>query len=235
MPRAKKTSTDSQPKLILSVKERTLFGKKLKKLRKEKYIPSNIYGQGFKSKAVSIDTKEFIRVYKIAKETGVVYAKLDQDEIPILIKNLQRHPVNDTILHIDLRKIDLKKSIETEVPVKIVGTSEAVSQKGGVLLTHSETLMIEALPEHIPHEIVVDIGNLKEIGQEIKVADLPKSPHYGIKNPAEKVVISVVEHKEESVTPETAQPVAPEVLTEKTPPEEAPTPEKGAAEEKQPS
>ncbi len=222
MAKAKK-AIDTE-KIILEVKPRTVLGKKLRKLRKEGIIPANIYGTDFPSQSISVNMRDFTKVYKTARETGVVYLKLDDKEIPTMIKNLQRHPVNDYILHADFRKIDLKKKIETEVPVKIVGTSEAVVQKSGVLLTLSEALLVEALPQEIPQAIEVDISSLKEIGQEIKVADLKKSEKYEIKEEPNKVIVSVVEHKEESITPETTTPTAPEVITEAVKTEEGVVP-----------
>lgn len=200
-------------KLVLKVSPRTVFGKKLKKLRHEGVVPANVFGPEFKSVSVSIPFKDFAKTYKTAKETGIVYLALDKEEVPVLIKQVQRHPVTDAVLHVDFRKVDLKKKIQTEVPVKTVGVSEAVAQKAGVLLTLSETLLVEALPQDIPQAIEIDISSIKELGQEIKVADLKKSASYEIKTPVEKVVVSVVEHKEESVTPETTA-AAPEVIGE---------------------
>ncbi|MGB9882984.1 MAG: 50S ribosomal protein L25 [Microgenomates group bacterium] len=205
--------TNSPQKTILKVSPRTITGKKVKKLRNQGLIPANIYGTDFKSQAVSVNFKDFIKAYKVAKETSIVYLDLEGKEIPALIKNVQKHPINDQILHIDFRKVDLKKKIITEVPVKIVGESPAVKDLGGVLLTQTETILVEALPEDIPQEIEVDISLLKEIGQEIKVVDLAKSEKYQIKTNADKVVVSVVAHKEESVAPDTTA-VAPEVITE---------------------
>lgn len=213
-------------KLTLPVQPRDVFGKKLRKYRIQGFIPANIFGPDFKSVSIGITFKEFIKAYKVAHETGIVYLQLNKDEIPVLIKHVQKHPVNDSILHVDFRKIDLKKKIQTEVPVKTTGTSEAVTQKGGVLLTQSETLLVEALPEDIPQEINVNITIIKELGQEIKVADLPKSAVYDIKTPGDKVIVSVVAHKEESVTPETTT-AAPEVIGE-VPAEGAAVPEEGA-------
>ncbi|MDO8609436.1 MAG: 50S ribosomal protein L25 [bacterium] len=218
----KTKKTDSSTKLILDVQPRTVFGKKLRKLRYTGVVPANIYGPDFKSMSIQVVFKELTHAYRTAKETGIVYLKTDKEEIPALIKLVQRHPVTDTILHVDFRKIDLKKKIQTEVPVVAVGTSEAVSQKGGVLLNLTTTLLVEALPEDIPQHIKIDISSIKEIAQEIKVSDLPKSPKYEIKTVAEKVLISVVAHKEESVTPETTT-VAPEVITEAVKPEDAAT------------
>lgn len=221
--------TSQKDKLFLKVEPRTIFGRKLKRLRANGIIPANIYGPEFKSQAISVNFKDFIKVYKIAKETGVVYLDLEEKEIPVLIKNLQKHPVNGGILHIDFRKIDLTKKVQTEVPIKIVGESKAVKELGGVLLTQTDSLLIEALPQDIPPAIEVNISSLKEIGQEIKVADLLKTNTFEIKSPPDKVIVSVIAHKEESVTPETTM-AAPEVISEAKPEEKtsSPTEEKAA-------
>ena len=227
----KKTANSSE-KVSLKVELRKVFGKKLNKIRKLGLVPGNVYGPDFKSQSVSVLQKDLIKTYKKVGETGVVYLSLDKDNIPVLIKTIQKHPVSGFLLHIDFRKIDLFKKIETAVPVKTIGISEAVSQKAGVLLILSDTLLVEALPEDIPSHIEVDIAIIKEIGQEIKVVDLKKSDKYQIKTPVEKVVVSVIAHKEESITPETAV-AAPEIITEVAPgTDEATTPIEGEKKEK---
>lgn len=211
----KKTTKTSDEKTVLEVITRTVFGKKLKQLRKEGVIPANIFGTGFTSKSVSVKSMDFSKTYKKVKETGIVYLQLEKTEIPTLIKLIQKHPVNSQILHIDFRKVDLSVKIETAVPVQIIGVSEAVTQKGGVLLTLSDRLLVEALPQDLPQFIEIDISNLKEIGQDIKVKDLKVSNKYNIKDEEEKVILSVTAHKEESVIAETAATATPEVLTAK--------------------
>lgn len=205
--------TASPKKLSLKVDLRKIVGKKVRNLRRQGLVPGNVFGSDFKSISVSVGLKDFIVAYKIARETGVIYLTVEGKELPVLIKNIQLHPVSDKILHVDFRKIDLTKKIETAVPVKITGLSEAVSQKGGVLLMQMESLTVEALPEDIPTQIDVDVSVIKEVGQEIKVGDLVKSAKFTVKDQAEKVIVSVVAHKEESITPETAA-AAPEIITE---------------------
>lgn len=201
-------------KISLKAAIRDVFGKKLKKLRKGGVVPGNIFGTAYKSQAVSIDLKDFNRAFKVAGETGIVYLKLDKQEVPTLISNVQNHPINDLTLHIDFRKVDLTKTIEAQVPVKIVGESVAVEQKGGVLLTQIHEVTVEALPQDIPHDIEVDISKIQEVGEEIKVSDLPKSANFKIMEELEKVIVSVIEHKEESLEPETAK-AEPEITEEK--------------------
>ena len=208
-----KKSQSSTDKVSLKADLRTVFGKKLNKIRKQGFVPGNIFGPDFKSRSISVVYKELVKIYKIVGETGIVYISLDKENIPVLIKTVQRHPLSSSLLHVDFRKIDLSKKIETNVPVKTIGVSEAVSKKAGVLLVQSETLLVEALPEDIPSHIEVDITVIKEIGQEIKVSDLKKSDKYEIKTPVEKVIVAVIAHKEESIVPETAV-AAPEIITE---------------------
>ena len=221
MPKSSKSKvTKNTTRVELIVEPRKLFGKKVKKLRSVGYLPATVYGPDFESKSIQIKIKDFLNVYKKVHETGIVFIKYGSLEIPTLIKNLQRDPIEDLILHTDFRKIDLGEKMITQVPIKVIERSEAVEQKGGVLLTHVANLSIEALPQDIPSAIEIDISKLKEIGQEIKIADLAKTDKYTFKDPSEKVLVSIIAHKEESVTPETAAPIT-EVTTEKAPEEEA--------------
>jgi len=200
-------------KLHLAVTARDIFGKRLKKMRHQGIIPANIFGTGFNSMAVSALATDFAKIFKAAGETGVVYVDLAKEEIPALIGNVQRHPITNAIVHIDFRKIDLKQKIETTVPVKTINESPAVAQ-GGVLLTQNDHVLVEALPEEIPQSIEIDLSKLLEIGAEFRVKDFPASSTYTIKEQPDKLLLSVIAHKEESVTPETTV-ATPEVLTEK--------------------
>ncbi len=224
MVKSKKTAPSD--KLILTAQVREVLGKKVKKLRREGIIPANIFGQKFASRALSINLKDFTKAYRRAGETGIIYVAFGKEEVPALIRNVQFHPVHDFILHVDLRKVDLTQKVEAEVPIKIVGVSTAVTQKAGVLLTLSPHVKVEALPANIPHEIEVDISALTELGQEIKVSGLKKVGTFEIKDPQDHVVVSVVEHKEESVTPETTAPVT--VVTTAVPVEGEAVAEEGA-------
>lgn len=201
-----------QDKLMLEVTARELVGKKVKKLRREGKIPGNIYGEDFVSKAVTIDATQFAKLFRHAGETHVVYLQLDKEEVPVLVHNVQTHPVNGATLHIDLRKVNLKKKIEANVPVVLVGESEAVAKKNGVLLTLADTLTVEALPDALPDHIEIDISKLVEINDEIKVSDLPKNEAYEIKEELDKLIVRVSEHKEEEITPQVEAAPEPEVV-----------------------
>jgi len=221
-------------KTVLAATVRTVFGKKNKNLRKEGLLPANIYGTNFPSQAISVNYIEFKRMFRMVGETGIVYIKTEKDEIPTLITSIQRDPLEGLVLHADFRKVDLTKKIEAVVPLTFVGVAPAANA-GGVVLTQTDKVTVEALPQDIPNHIEIDLSVLKEIGAEIKVSDIPVHAGYTIKTEGSKVLVSVAAHKEESVIAETTAAATPEVLTAK--PDAAVEGEAGAtpAEEKKES
>lgn len=220
-------------RLTLEVKKRDVFGKKLKAQRQQGLLPGNIFGEDIPSQALTFAARDFVRILRKAGETQVVYLTIDGQKLPVLIKNVQQHPVSRQILHVDFRKVDLAKKIETEVPVKLVSESPAVIQNKGVLLTLAESLMVETLPNTIPNHIEIDIGQLKELNEEIKVKDLKTSADYAFKDEPEKVIVRISAHKEETVETQVAAPETVEVTTEKK--EEAPPPADSAGEKPAPT
>ena len=207
-------------KTLLHVEKREIIGKKVKSLRDKGFIPANIYGKDFPSSSISLNNKDFIKIYRSAGETQVIYLDLSGKEIPTMIHKVQTHPVSDAILHVDFRKVDLTQKLEAPVPVRIINESEAVTQKKGDLLTIESHILVEALPNDMPHEIEVDISILKEANDEIKIGSLKPAGNYVFKDDPEKVIVKIAEHKEEDLTPATEVEVA-EATEEK--PEEAQT------------
>ncbi len=201
-------------RVMLSAQARTVHGKKNKQLRKQGQLPANVFGPQFTSQSLTVNYIEFRRIYRQVGETGIVYLKTEKDEIPTLISAIQRHPLDGMVLHADFRKVDLKKKITAVVPLTFVGVSPAVNA-GGVILTQTEKVEVEALPQNIPNHIEVDVSVLTKVGNEIKVGDLKIDSTYAIQTEKDKVIVSVTAHKEESTVAETTAAAAPEVITAK--------------------
>jgi large subunit ribosomal protein L25 len=223
-----------EEKFVLHVSKRTVFGKKLKALRRSDILPGNIYGESMKSKAVQLPFKDFITTFKKAGETHIVYLAIEgtEKELPVLIQNVQTHPITDLLRHVDFRKVNLKKKIETHVPLQFINDSDAVTQNKGILLTLANELLVEALPEEIPQQVEIDISVLKELNDEIKVSDLKLSGNFTVKDDAEKVLVRISELKEEEVTPHIVAPETVEITTEKKEGEEASEGEPASEEKK---
>src|SRR3989338_1991462 len=197
-------------KILLQVEKRDIVGKKIVNLRKEGILPANVYGKDFPSQAISLNAHDFLKTFKQAGETQVIYISLDKKELPVMIHNLQIHPVTGMPLHADLRKIDLTKKIEANVPVKFINESPAVHQNKCDLLAPLDELTVEALTDAIPQVIEIDIAGLKEVNDEIRVKDLPVVADYIVKTDAEATIVKIAEHKEEELAPIPAPVVAEE-------------------------
>jgi len=158
----------------LTAKKRTIFGKKVKKLRAQGELPSNIYGKGIKSEALSIILKDFQKAYREVGETGVIYLTIEADpkERPVLFHNLQRDPVNNNPLHVDFYQVDLKEKINAKVSVVAMGEAKAVTEKVGVLLQPLNEVEVEALPTDLPEKVEIDVVKLSQIDEALSVKDI---------------------------------------------------------------
>lgn len=100
-------------KIVLNAEKRTVTGKKVKKLREKGIIPANIFGNKFTSQSIQVTLADFMKVFKAAGETQVVYIALDKEEVPTLVRGLQLHHLTNKPLHVDFQKVDLtKKSMQ---------------------------------------------------------------------------------------------------------------------------
>lgn len=162
-------------KLKLKVAKRTVLGRKVKKLRKDEIIPANVYGKKVKSLAVQVVEKELAPVFAKAGETGLIELDVEGERRPVLIHNVQYHPVTQQPIHIDFYQVDLKEKVVAKVPLQVVSEAPAVKDKLGVILNILSEVEVEALPADLPEKIEVDVKNLTTVGQTIKVADLKVS------------------------------------------------------------
>lgn len=156
----------------LKAQKRSVLGRKVKALRKQGVTPAHVFGKKVKTEHVQVQTGEFAKVFEKAGETGIIDLAVDGKKKPVLVKNVQVHPVTDQPLHIDFYQVNLSEKVKVDVPLEIVGESPAAQKKIGLLLTPVSELEIEALPTEIPEKIEVDVSTLDEVGKEVKVKDL---------------------------------------------------------------
>lgn len=214
------------PKLV--AEKRKITGRKVKVLRRQGFLPANVYGKEVKSLTVQLETKSFLPIYQQVGETGIVELKVggEPKARPVLIHNVQLEPVSGELVHTDFYQVDLKKKVSAEVPIELIGESPAAKEKIGILIQPLTEVEVEALPTDLPDKLEVDISSLKAVDDAVSVADL-KIPE-GVKVlTSEKEILVKVEPlaKEEVVAPPP---------TEEVPVEEVPEEEKAVEEEKKP-
>jgi large subunit ribosomal protein L25 len=188
----------------LKAEERTVLGKKVKKLRREGFLPGNVYGKGLNSYALQVKLPDFENVYKEAGETGLVDLSFDGKTKPVLIKNLQMNYATRTLLHVDFYQVNLKEKVKTTVPVVLTGEPKAVTDKVGLLLQTQSDVEVEALPDKLPENVEISVEHLAEIGEQITVADLKAPEDVAILTDPAQTVAKIVEPTVEEPEPEAA-------------------------------
>lgn len=149
--------------------KRADFGKKAAKAyRREGLIPCVIYGGG-EEVAFTVDAKD-IKPLIYTPNSYIVEIDIDGKIEKAVMREVQFHPVREQILHIDFYRIQEGKPVAISIPVRLSGTAEGV-KVGGKLALSARKLMVKALVDQLPDEIVVDVTPLK-VGQTIFVGDL---------------------------------------------------------------
>lgn len=202
-------------------------------LRRDGRVPGILYGHGEESVAVSVDALELGRlVHSISVENTIVDLDLDGEEYKVLIRELQRHPFRDDLLHVDFFHVAMDEKIYVEIPIVIVGVPTGVKNKGGVLDHQLRELEVYCLPGNIPEKIELDVTAL-DIGDSIHVGELDL-PDVEIETDHDRSVVAVlaptiIEEPEEE--PEEEELLEPELIGR----EEDEEDEEGAAERKKPA
>ena len=166
---------------------RVSVGKKdAKTLRREGKVPCTLYG-GTEQINFYAEYNTFTPVV-YTPEVNTVKITVDGKEYDTLLQEIQFHPVNDKIMHIDFLQLFPDKPVMIDIPVKITGSSSGV-KAGGKLTIVTRKLKVKALPAHLPDDITVDISDL-EIGQSRKVGDITL-PNVQMLDTPNRVIASV--------------------------------------------
>ncbi len=187
-----------QQKIELNAQKREVIGSGLNSLRKSGFIPAVLYGKNQESIPLQITVKDFKRVFDLAGESTLVYINVDDQSYPTIIHDISKDVTTDSILHVDFYKVRLDEKIKAKVAVVFHGESPAVRDLGGIFVRNINELEIEALPQDLPHEIVVDISSLKNMGDQILIKDLKLDSKLKLTSEPEEILATVQEPMSEA-------------------------------------
>ena len=164
---------------------------KARALRRKGMIPAILYGYNQENTPISVDEKEFIKVYKKAGDSSLISLSTGKNVSVVLVYGTQEDPTTGNIIHVDFYQPNLKEKVEAEIPLIFVGDSVAVKDMEGTLVKNMTEVTVSALPQNLPHEVVVDIAALKTFEDVIKIKDLNVSADVEIVNESDWIVAMV--------------------------------------------
>ena len=142
------------------------------RLRHEGRIPGIVYGHGISPLAISVDGRDLRSA--LTTESGLnalLNLPLDGTTHLTMARELQRHPVRGTIIHVDFQIVRRDEVVSADVPINLIGEPEEVRKNDGVIEQSLHSLAVNATPDRIPTSIDVDISGL-QIGDTVRVGDL---------------------------------------------------------------
>jgi large subunit ribosomal protein L25 len=174
--------------------------KACKSLRAQGKVPAIVYGITAESIPISVALSDIKGIMKSEKKENSILRIIqgEKSKFDAMIKEIQYDYLSDHIIHVDFIRLDLKKTVEVEVPVILFGEAIGVKTEDGLLEFIGREVHVRCLPTQIPKEIRIDVSAL-HIGQSIKVETLPKTDAYQIISPANTVICAVAAKAKEEV------------------------------------
>lgn len=169
------------------------------KLRKEKKVPCIVYGHEVKNLSVSCDLVALHKAFVKAGESTLIELDVDGKKLPVLLKDIDFHPVSGQEIHADFYVVNMKEEIETPVPVKLVGDAPAIKDLGGILVTPMSEVTVRCLPSDLPHELELSIAGLVQFGDSASVKDIKLPKGVIIMEGPDTVLATIQEPRKEEV------------------------------------
>jgi len=181
-------------KISLKATDRTVFGKKVRNLRKDGILPGHVFGNNKPVEHISVDAKEFIKTFKQAGETGLINLKIGEDRaVPVLIREIDKNPRTEGIVHVGFYQVNLKEKVTVPVPIELIGEElESVKMGEHVVLQNLSEVEVEALPGDLIEKIEVNIEVLKQVEDAVTVDQLSYDrTKITVLTPGEEIVVKL--------------------------------------------
>lgn len=142
-------------------------------IRKNKNVPGVIYGEKKAPVAIELNGRDFETLLQTPSlRTKLFEIDTENGKEDAMLMDIQYHPVSDNVVHVDFKRIDVKKPVNVSVPVEVINADVSKGLKlGGVLNFAVRKVALRGLVHDIPEKITIDLTNLN-IGESVHGSDL---------------------------------------------------------------
>jgi large subunit ribosomal protein L25 len=189
-------------KAVINASYRKVTGKQVGVLRRQGMLPGVIYGRHIEPTPIVMNLREASRILSSQSSSSLVNIDLEGVTHATLVREKQRDFIRGTLLHVDFQAISLTEKIRTKVAIELTGTSPAVKDLNGFIVSGLDELEVECLPQYLPEKIVVDISTLAKIGDGLYVRDVPGLENVTfLDHPEAVIAVVTLAGKEEEEAP----------------------------------
>ncbi len=199
-------------------------------------IPAVVYGAYQDPVSVAVNPREILKIVRSGTGFNTIFTLAIEggETTPVMVVDQQVDPIRGTLLHADLKRIDLAKRIRVSIPVHTTGEPAGVKVQGGLLEVITRSVEIECLPDEIPESFTVNVSDLM-IGQSKRASDVGLSGSMKLVSDSQSVIAHIVTLRAEeepaaadaAATPAAGAAAEPEVIKKGKKDEEAAPEEKG--------
>ncbi len=184
------TSTES---ISLQAEPRSVTGKHVRFLRRAGLTPIHLYGKETDSLALQVDATVLLGVLAQAGQNAPVSVSVEGSATAhfAFIREVQRHPVTEAVLHVDFYQVPVTETMHASVPVYLIGDAPAVRLLSGNVTQALNTVDVECLPLDVPPYVEVDISGLENFEQGIYVSSLDMGRAVTILTSPEELIVRV--------------------------------------------
>ena len=188
--------------------------------RRAGQIPAVVYGAYKDPVSIAVSPREILKIVHSKSGYNTIFNLSIQggETTPVMVVDQQSDPIKGTLLHADLKRIDLNRRIRVSIPVHTSGEAQGVKVQGGLLEVITRAVEIECLPDEIPEGFTVDVTDLM-IGQSRRASDVALSGSMKLVSSPESVIAHVVTLRAEEVATPAEGAAAPEAAAGGTPAE----------------
>lgn len=178
---------------VIEAQARTVTGKQVSQLRNQGIVPAVVYGSKTQPVHIQIPYRPLEVTLMKAGGTNLIDIRVDGKTHTVITREVQRHVIRGSIMHVDFIAVDMNQTITTDVFIHFLGESPAVEASLGMLLTGASSVTIETLPADLIDRIEVDLSGLTNLGDAIHVRDLNLSDKITIKTDPDELIARVVQ------------------------------------------
>ncbi len=182
-----------------------------RRLRRMNLVPAIVYGGDGNPQSISLDHDKFSHELESeAIYTQLIDLNIGKETDEVILRDLQRHPYKNRVMHADFFRIDKKKPIHVVVPIHALNTEDCVGVRldGGMLTQVATEIEVVCLPKNLPEYLEIDVLDLN-LGETLHLSEI-KMPE-GVEIVAltfgedhDTGVISVVKTRAEEIISEEA-------------------------------